>query len=448
LPAAGSRALFLLFPFVMRGVLPVDPPEVPPAVSHDDSSQSTHTSVEYEVWVIDQSDSRKEGGGTLYVYRGAELTGAAANAVPEKVDLGGAAHAFCVERTGSAPRRPHMISFNHAQTHAIISYVASGHVLFLDAAKRTPLGCVDVGAEAHAALPSPDQSYVVVANQNGKRLERIRTDYAANAFKHEPAAGIDLAGCRTPSGAACQDPALRPDNAPICPVIDSTGRFTFVTLRGGGLLVVDATRDPMAILAEYDRTAVHPNGCGGAEAAGKVYLRAGGGSPAAPTHSDLYAFALASFTEGAHPPNTPAPVLVFSHDDRRFVDAHGGVLTKAGRYLWVGDRFGNRIVVVDTATDRVVNEILLSGGASGDPAPDIIDIAPAGDWVFISLRGPRPLSANVHGHDNAVGSTPGVGVVSVEEDGQRGELAGVARITHVVGGEDRADPHGLKVRWP
>lgn len=406
------------------------------------------SAAEYEVWIIDQSDSRKDGGGKLYVYRGADLTSAPANATPEVIDLGEAAHGFCVKRTGSAPRRPHMISFNHWQTRAIISYVASGHVLFLDAAKRVPVECIDVGREAHAAFPAPDQSYLVVANQNGKRLERIRSDYAANRFSHEPAAALDLAACSTPGGAACQDPALRPDNAPICPVIDSTGRFTFVTLRGGGLLVVDATADPMRIVAEYDRSVVHPNGCGGAETAGKMYLRAGGGSPAAPTHSDLYAFPLDGFSSAAHPPNTPAPVLVYSHDDRRYVDAHGGVLTKAGRYLWVGDRFGNRIVVVDTGADRVVNEIGLSGPASGDPAPDIMDIAPTGDWVFISLRGHRPLSANVHGHDNAVGSTPGVGVVRLDENGRSGEMIGVARITHVVDGVEQADPHGLKVRWP
>jgi DNA-binding beta-propeller fold protein YncE len=404
--------------------------------------------LEYEVWVIDQSDSRPDGGGVLYIYPGEALTERASTAVPEVIDLGGDAHRFCLERTGSAPQRPHMISFNHSQTHALISYVASGHVLFLDADTRGPVECIDVGAQAHAAFPSPDQSYAIVANQNGKRLERIRTDYVTNLFTHEAAAALDLAACRTPSGDPCEDPALRPDNAPICPVIDSTGRFTFVTLRGGGLLVVDATADPMAIVAEYDRTVVHPNGCGGAEAAGKMYLRAGGGSPAEPAHSDLYAFPLDRFSEASHPPNTPAPVLVYSHDERRFVDAHGGVLTKAGRYHWVADRFGNRIVVVDVATDSVVNEIVLSGSVSADPAPDILDIAPPGDWVFVSLRGFQPLTANVHGHDNAVGNTPGVGVMRVDEDGRHGQLVGVARITHVVDGAERADPHGLKVRWP
>lgn len=404
---------------------------------------------EYEAWVIDQSDTTPGGGGTLYIYQGPALTGGApARAVPKVIDLGGAVQAFCLERTGSVPRRPHMIAFNHTHSHAIVSYVTSGHVLFMDGATRAPVACLDVGEQAHAAFPSPDQSHVVVANQNGKLLQRIRTDYATNAFSLEPAATLDLARCRTPSGAACQDPVLRPDNAPICPVINSSGRLTFVTLRGGGLLVVDSTTTPMMILAEYDRATVHPNGCGGAEGAGKMYIRAGGGSAADPVHSDLYAFPLSRYSTAGNAANAPAPTLVFSYDDRRFVDAHGGVLTKGGRYLWVGDRFANRIIIVETATDRVVNEIVLSGLASSDPAPDIMDAAPAGDWIFVSLRGPNPLTANVPGVNNAVGSTPGVGVVRVEEDGRRGALVGVAPITHRIDGVERADPHGLKVRWP
>ena len=46
----------------------------------------------YEVWVVDQSDTRTDGGGTLYIYQGDTLTGQdAASAAPETIDLGGAA---------------------------------------------------------------------------------------------------------------------------------------------------------------------------------------------------------------------------------------------------------------------------------------------------------------------------------------------------------------------
>src|SRR5262245_33759828 len=210
----------------------------------------------FEVWAVDQSGT----AGTLYVYDGAALTRDAASASPEVIDLGERVTPLCQARTGSAPTRAHMLMFNQRQTHGILAYVATGHVVFFDAVSRAPLECIDVGAQAHAAYPSPDSSYVVVANQNGKLLQRIRTDYAANTFSREPAAPLDLAGCVTPAGAACEQPGLRPDNAPICPVVDTSSRRAFVTLRGGGLFVVDATATPMSILAEYDQATVRGNG--------------------------------------------------------------------------------------------------------------------------------------------------------------------------------------------
>jgi DNA-binding beta-propeller fold protein YncE len=403
----------------------------------------------FEVWAIDQSDTTVDGGGTLYIYNGEALSDidAAPGIVPEVIDLGGAAQALCLGQTGTAPRRPHMLMFNSTHSYAILSFVATGHVLFLDAATRTPETCLDVGIQAHAAFPSPDDTYVVVANQNGKLLQRIVTDYSTGTFTLDAAATLDLANCLTPNGAACQDAVLRPDNAPICPVIDATSRFTFVTLRGGGMFVVDSTATPMGIVAEYDRATVHPNGCGGVETAGKMYINSGGGTAANPLEADLYAFPMSGFSSTTpNLPNTPAPTVVFSHDDRGFVDSHGAVLTKHARFLWVADRAANRIVVVDTATDAVVNEIALAGGVSSDPAPDLMDVSSMGNRVFVALRGPIPLTANVAGVNNAVGSTPGVGVVLVRRAGQDGSLVAVARISHVVGGVEIADPHALRVR--
>jgi DNA-binding beta-propeller fold protein YncE len=401
----------------------------------------------FEVWAIDQSDTTADGGGTLYIYPGDSLSGRdAATATPEVVDLGGAARDLCLARTGTAPRRPHMHMFNSTQSHVVLAFVATGHVLFMDAATRAPVECIDVGAQAHAAFPSMDDSYVVVANQNGKLLQRISTDYATETFTLDAGATLNLATCVTPNGDLCEDPVLRPDNAPICPVIDAMSRFTFVTLRGGGMFVVNSTATPMAIVAEYDRTAVHPNGCGGVELDGKMYVNSGGGTAANPLESDLYVFPLSGYSTSPNPRNTPAPDLVFSHDGRGFVDSHGATLTGNGRFLWVADRAANLIVVVDTATDQVVNELTLVGEVSGDPAPDLLAIAPAGNRVFASLRGPNPLTGNVPGVNNAVGSTPGVGVIRVQRNGMAGTFHAVAPISHVVGGVERADPHGLAVR--
>jgi DNA-binding beta-propeller fold protein YncE len=401
----------------------------------------------YEVWIVDQSDTTADGGGTLYIYPGPALEGAAAaTATPEVIDLGGAARTLCLAQTGSAPRRPHMLTINAAQDHAILSFVATGHVVFFDAATRTPVRCIDVGAQAHAAFPAPDESYVVVANQNGKLLQRITTDYDSGTFDLDAAATLNLATCTTPSGALCEDPLLRPDNAPICPVIDATSRFTFVTLRGGGLFVVDSTASPMAIVAEYDRATVHPNGCGGVETAGRMFINSGGGTAANPLEADLYAFPMSGIDATPNSPNTPAPSVVFSHDERGFVDSHGTVLTKGERFLWVADRAANLVVVVDTASASVVNEFGLAGPVSSDPAPDLMAIAPAGNRVFAALRGPNPLTANVPGINNAVGATPGLAIIRVTESGRSGVLQAIAPINHVVGGVEQADPHGIAVR--
>lgn len=398
----------------------------------------------HEVWLIDQSDTRPDGGGTLYVYDGAQLVGpSAAMAVPEVIDLGDAARSLCLSQTGTAPRRPHMLAFNASHSRAILSFVATGHVLFMNGETRAPVACIDVGAQAHAAFPSPDDSYVIVGNQNGKHLQRIATNFQTDAYSLEPAATIDLATCVTPNGVPCQGQA-RPDTAPICPVIDSTSRFSFVTLRGGGLLVVNSSVTPMAIVAEYDATSVHPNGCGGVQAAGKMFINSGGGTAANPLESDLYAFPLAGFSEQPNPPNVPAPTVVFSHDARGFVDSHGATLTTYDGYLWVGDRAANRITVVQVARSIVVYEFDVAGPANPDPAPDLMDLSPSGENVYVSLRGPSPLTGNAPGVNNAVGTTPGLGII--RNGGAGGALVAVARISRMVGGVEQADPHALRVR--
>jgi DNA-binding beta-propeller fold protein YncE len=405
----------------------------------------------YEVWAIDQSNSPGLSfGGTLYIWDGHDLErghdGAAA--VPARIDLGGAVATMCLAKTGVNPVRPHMLAINPSQTHAIISFVASGHVAFLDADSAAPVDCVrtSVGAggarQVHFAIPSPDERYVAVANQNGKLFERINTDYATNTFLLDAAAGINLATCTTPNGAPCESPALRPDNAPICPIIESTSRYTFVTLRGGGLFVVDSSATPMQIVAEYDNATVHPNGCGGAEVPGKMYIDSGGGTAANVFEADLYAFPVTGFSP-LNPPNTPAPKVVFS-DDVEGADTHGAALTKHERYLWVADRGRNFHFVVDTSTDTVVNRIPLTPGPSPDPTPDLLATSPNGSHVFMSLRGPNPLTADPH---VSMGATPGVGVVKVLRSGRSGRFEAIAGVTNVdVGGVERADVHALATR--
>src|SRR5688572_3907629 len=101
----------------------------------------------FEVWAIDQSNSPgKTFGGTLYIYSGRDLVRRPARAEPQVVDLGGAVSDMCRAQTGADPVRPHIVSFNAAESHAIIAFVVTGHVAFLDAATRTPVQCFRMSA--------------------------------------------------------------------------------------------------------------------------------------------------------------------------------------------------------------------------------------------------------------------------------------------------------------
>lgn len=412
----------------------------------------------YEVWLVDQSDSNHEvrSGGRVHIFAGTDLDADPATARPVgTMDLGGATAELCARETGAAPVRPHMLLFNEEGTHGALAFVGSGHVVILDAGAREPLRCfrMSPGAggaqQAHAAFPSADGSFILVANQNGKLLERIDVDYAAGTFVHNTSATLDLANGATPSGALVEDPVLRPDNAPICPVMDRESRYAWVTLRGGGLLVVDVRSTPMTIVGEYDRTTVHGNGCGGVQVGNGMFVNSGGAPvnlqgqehPVIHLHGfDVYRFPVTGYSAGAGP-NQPAPEVIFQAEGER--DSHGMAAVRDDRYLWVADRHTDVFEVLSASTGEHVGTIDLVGPLSSNPAPDLVDVSPSGDLLFVALRGPTPLTGDPH---NATGTTPGLGVVEVSADGRGGELVAVLPITNVLDGREVADAHAVRVR--
>ncbi|MGH7471182.1 MAG: hypothetical protein ACRENP_24805 [Longimicrobiales bacterium] len=403
----------------------------------------------FEVWLIDQSDSRGVNyGGTLYVYDSDDLDADdPASVTPrERIDLAGEIGTLCNTATGANPVRPHMLVFNREQTHAILSFVASGHVALIDAKTRRPVGCVRTsqsatGRQAHAAFPAPNGTFVVIANQNGKRLERIDVDFRAGTFTLNPAATLDLTTCATPSGTPCQAPDLRPDNAPICPIVEATSRYAFVTLRGGGLLVVDARKTPMEVVADYDKATVKGNGCGGAQVGPHMYVNSGG-RPGNLSHLDLFGFDVYRFPVFGYTDATkPRPQLLFSSPGEH--DSHGMVNVR-NAHVWVMDRHANLAEVISTATGQRVNTVPLAGPLSSDPAPDLVDVSPAGGFLFVALRGPTPLSGDPH---IATGNSPGLGVIALNRQGSDGELVAILRISNVdATGVERADAHAVRVR--
>lgn len=411
----------------------------------------------FEVWIVDQSGTQPGTpsgyGGTLHIFEGSSLMGAsAAGAEPiERIDLAPLKDGVCAA-TGKTPVRPHMILFNRDYTHGILSFVASGHVVIFDAESRSPVACFlmsqsGTGQQAHAAFPAPDGSYIVVANQSGKRLERIDTDYATNTFVHNAAATLDLATCTTPSGAPCEAAGIRPINWPICPIIDQNSAYTFVTLRGGGMFVIDARQTPMRIVGEYDLATVKGNGCGGTQLGGSMYINSGGSpvnvSGSDPHHPLLYGFDVYRFPLGGYGtglPNTPAPHLLFSKSGTS--DSHGMAPVRSTRALWVMDRHADVVEVLDPATGAHVNTIPLNGSLTPNAAPDLVDAAPTGERLFVALRGRTPLSGDPH---NATGASPGLGILRVTENGRNGDLMAIVPLVNPVN-PGAEDPHGIRVR--
>ena len=348
------------------------------------------------------------GGNRVYVYNSASFGGSSFSGAPQVIDLDSAA-----KSVGAGDgTRPHLLLFNTAFSHAVLAYVATGHVVFIDAAARKVVGNVDVGEQAHGALPSPDDKYVLVANQNGKKLARITTDYVNNVYVHNAAHDFDLK--------ALEDTA-HPDNAPICPVLWAQGGVkAYVTVRGGGLYIMDTASTPMKVLKSFTKDEVKPAGCGGVAVGTKMYINSG-----TATSSNLYLFDTGT--------DTLVKEIALQSPG---TDAHGLAVVNR-RYLWMDYRGeGDKIAIIDTVTDTQVGVITGFG-----EAPDLMDVSPAGDLVFATLRGPK----NLTGGPSAKGSTPGLVVLEVKDGGASGALKMFVPIgpQHA---DSAADPHGIAVR--
>lgn len=383
----------------------------------------------YEVWLTDQSDTGKESGGFLYIYDGAQLAANPTSAKPtQTIDFSGEIGKFCEEATKKAVRRPHMLFFNANQDHAIISFL-TGQVLFMDAATKKPDACLSMGKNVHAAWPTPDQKMAIAANIAEKKFIRIWTDYAAHKFSFDQGKDVLNLGAL--------ESGERPDTSPICPITDSSSHYAFVTLRGGGLLVVDVTTTPLKVVATLDNNQIHPAGCGGIQSGGTMYLNSGGGWPIAPLSYDVYALDITNL------PKSISAKLVSQRDDK-FADSHG--MASVGRYVWSADRAGNNVEIIDTLSNLSVGSIDVTTAANADPAPDLMDVAPDGQYVFVGLRGPNPLTGNDKNVNNAKGMIPGVGVIHVDAGGKVGHYKGQAAITNMKDGKETADTHGIAVR--
>eukprot|EP00401_Gymnodinium_catenatum_P037338 CAMPEP_0117590068 /NCGR_PEP_ID=MMETSP0784-20121206/70770_1 /TAXON_ID=39447 /ORGANISM="" /LENGTH=702 /DNA_ID=CAMNT_0005391635 /DNA_START=38 /DNA_END=2146 /DNA_ORIENTATION=- len=306
-------------------------------------------------------------------------------------------------------------------------------------------------------------------------------------------------GCAGADGTA----GGRANNVVICPIISSRDNG-YITLAGGGLFVLDLKATPMSIVGEYGQAVIYGASCAGVQVDDQVFVDSGVLASSAGADQSMFAvYSLddTQYEHGPNPENIPMPTRVFQDDGNTLSngnvegdkatdttgqkpgvttrrDAHGAWHTIDGKYLHVVDRIQNVVEVFDVATyERSTYDLVSADGKSGrqgaaapcfarsvlddaslplnDPAPDLLDITPDGEYFMVALRGPAPVSVP----HAAQGSCPGVGVVKITEGGRSGRLIDVLRTTNTVDdatvlgvpggvnytGAERSDVHGVIV---
>ena len=407
----------------------------------------------FEVWAVDQSSTTSYGGGGLiYIWDGADISANASEATPEIIDL-----AKKAEEAGcETPKKPHMILSNHTSpksTHVILANVGSGDTFFINIDTRTIDGCVNtIGgfdgaggtANAHASVGSVDNNMTIVANIGAKDesgfLHKIQTDYASNNYNLVETLALDQFANKVGTSVV----------RPICHDFTDDSKFAYVTLAGGGLLVVDVGSadgtTPMTVVKVYEKNTVPGIGCGVTRLPlGKIMTN--GESGAKGGDDFLYTFDASKASDGVF----PDPVQI----ELRGEDTHGAVTCtdeNGNLYAVTSMRVSNDVNFVDLQTNKVVTTQSMSESFSLDPKPDVADIV--GNKMFIALRGAKPLTAI--GALEYAGRTPGVAVLTINDnckgfDWNSKDLASMDDPLRLVDGIfpgqkiSAADPHGLEV---
>jgi hypothetical protein len=336
-------------------------------------------------------------------------------------------------------------------SHFVLANFGSGSVFFMDIATRRVVGCVDLlgmgvaSNRTHAAMPTPDNSMVIVAdmgftNRPTGFVHKISTDYSRNRYRYVET--LDLAPYLDELGT---DQARA-----VCANFTPDSRFAYVTMQQGGVLVIDLGRPntrSMRVVHVYPASVVPAEGCGAIPLppdGWRLLINSESrGSPNLP--DQMYIFDASRAAQGIF----PDPVVIPLPGE----DTHGAFYCIDDRgklYAWTVMRFSNDLNIVDVDAGQVVRTYSLVRDFLPDPAPDGLELM--GGHAFITLRGPKPLSAMTT-HENPE-RKPGVLVLRVHKsclnfDFDIKDLAPMVddRTTTLMDGTvvPASDPHGLDV---
>lgn len=471
----------------------------------------------YEVWLSDQANTMGISssipfgthGGQIRIYDSADLELPIPINNPLILDVSKDLFPDADVKTNAHVSRMHGILPSPDNRYMALNFVASGHLGIVDGETKKSV-CLfrttqtSTGRQNHMSFWSPSGNQLIIANQNGRILERVdvrrNSSGSVTDFIFNGAASLDLVGgsnrilaqpmavdmdlsgninCKlegtvtdnqsttTPNNQPKQAPGIRPLNSVICPIPSSTGKHVFASLGGGGMFVVDIQATPMAIVGEYDLSRVNAAGCGGMESNNYMHMSTGTPGPNI-SEFTMYRFGL-DYPSGPafNLPNTPEPVAVWEDPDNGKIagvdiptgtnrDAHGMAIAEDELHQF--DRIRNIVEVfkLEAPWDHLHPDStydLTASGACGttagaaktnDPTPDLGDTSPNDQSIYMALRGPYPLTIS----HAAAGSCPGLGIIRKNPISQTWELAAVlpSTVMDYTSTRNLSDPHAVIVR--
>lgn len=387
-----------------------------PQVRADEHDAST----DWEVWALDQ------GSGINRVHVFAHQDG-------EIVEV----HQFAfgdLDAPHNEVQTPHMIDFDDSNQYAAIASTASGTVSIVRTSDYEVIETINTGATAHMAhwAPAPDNS-IWVANIGSKSFTQIVADLENETFEigadipvSERLLEEDWPGWIDTYG---EDIADWP--GAVCHEFTPDGRYAYLTMgpMDGGLVIIDV--ETGEIEHAFDPSEVRAN-CGLALSHNhnQMYANWSGHLAGLDDHDQAEPGEWYVFDIETH---ELAGTYSSEVDGVRGIDPHGQRVSPDGTEMWQVNRVSNDGIVVDTATQEVIDTLELTD------TPDIIGFSPDGAWLFVTLRGPNPASMP----HVAEGQTPGIEVFDVAT------RQSVAVLQPFSDDEAEAsDFHGINIRGP
>ncbi|MDQ0351928.1 DNA-binding beta-propeller fold protein YncE [Alkalibacillus filiformis] len=331
---------------------------------------------QYEVWIADQ------GTNEIHIIDGVT------HEIIDMIDF------------GDVGEKPHMLVFDEDGDYGYSANMGSGTVSVIRGEVREVVATLETDEGAHAAVPTPDGSRVLVANTPGESMSEILIDHDNGEYvvgRHLELTEVDL----------LQDEEEFPNHRPICLEYTEDSSKAYVTLGGGGLFIMDV--EEFEVVKAFGKSDIGAHGCGTILSPDGKHMFANSGSTEL---AEYYVF------------DTETDELIYTGETGG-IDAHGVRFTPDGEYLWMLNRVTDDASIIDPETFEVIEMVDFVGDA-----PDLLVFSPDGKYAYISLRGPEPATGT---HDMA-GDTPGVAIIDVESKEKVGliELSG--------------DPHGIDLR--